>query len=120
MIEAAAIRSFALCNGLNDEQVAVLSSSAAEEHHAQGAIVFEESSVSADFYVVLEGRVCVEIQSPAHNSGGEERLQLAVLREGDVFGEIAFLEGKRRSARICALDDVRVVRFARAAFAQRF
>jgi CRP/FNR family cyclic AMP-dependent transcriptional regulator len=97
-------------SGLTDAEIGSVAALAGEERHAGGEAVFEESSASTDLFVVLDGRVCVEIDAPAASGEGHEHLQLAVLREGEVFGEIAFLEGKRRSARVSAMDGVRVAR----------
>jgi len=96
--------------GLTDAEAASLAALAGEEQFSPGDVVFEESTESTDLFVVLDGRVYVEIDAPAANGEGHEHLQLAVLREGEVFGEIAFLEGRRRSARVCAMDKVRVAR----------
>ncbi len=103
------IAEYALFDGLPRERVQTVAACGAVEAGKAGDVVFEESSKSTDLFLLIDGRVSVEIEAPV--SGGGEHLQLAVLREGEVFGEIAFLEGKRRSARICALDDVLVLRF---------
>lgn len=103
------ITGYALFRGLSLEDVQMIAECGAVQTCEAGQVVFEESSKSTDLFLLIDGRVSVEIEAPT--SGGTEQLQLAVLREGEVFGEIAFLEGKRRSARICALDDVSVLRF---------
>ena len=36
--------------------------------------------------------------------------RLTTLREGDIFGEISFLEGKRRSAGAVAVDNISTLR----------
>ena len=91
--------------GLSEEQVGRITECGAVREYETGDVIFEESSQSSDMFVLLSGRVCVEIDAPSEAGGDHEHLQLAILRDGDVFGEIAFLEGRRRSARIRALDN---------------
>lgn len=107
-IDIGTVREFAFFKGLAEEQLGRIVACGEVAGFESGAVIFEESSQSQDLYIVLSGRVCVEIESPASANG--QNLQLALLREGEVFGEIAFLGGTRRSARICALDDVTALR----------
>ena len=71
-------------------------------------IIYEDSGFSSDLYVLLDGRVSVEVDVSHLSQNGRDRIQLAVLEPGDVYGDIAFLEGKRRSAAVRAMDAVRV------------
>lgn len=107
--ELAKFTSAACFDGLSTGQMDAVVACARVRQFAANAVVFEESSQSTDMYVLLSGRVCVEIDAPGQGGDGHEHLQLAVLRDPEVFGEIAFLEGRRRSARIVALDDVSLV-----------
>ena len=58
----------------------------------------------------------VEVRSPGH----EEEEDLARLRPGDYFGEMAVLTGEPRSASVMALGDVTLVTMDREAFAELF
>ncbi|MBW1988074.1 MAG: cyclic nucleotide-binding domain-containing protein [Deltaproteobacteria bacterium] len=80
-----------------------------EEHFARGDVIIEESVASTDLFVLLSGAVSVEIQM-VRAGGKRVQEQIVRLRAPDVFGEIAFLEGKRRSASVVALDNIRVLR----------
>lgn len=76
-------------------------------------IIFAESSPCSDLYVIKNGRVRVEIASVQPSDAGKHHVELAVLRKGEIFGEIAFLEGHRRSAQVTAIDDTIVIRINR-------
>jgi CRP/FNR family cyclic AMP-dependent transcriptional regulator len=54
--------------------------------------------------------VSVEIGVSHMDKNGRKKVQLAILRTGDVFGEIGFLGGKRRSATVKAIDKVSVLK----------
>jgi CRP-like cAMP-binding protein len=73
-------------------------------------IIYEDSGYSSDLYVLLDGRVSVEVDVSHLSKDGRDRIQLAVLTPGDVFGDIAFLEGKRRSAAVRAIEAARMFR----------
>jgi CRP-like cAMP-binding protein len=69
------------------------------ESFEAGEIIIEEGQSDATIYVIRSGEVQV-----VHN--GEE---LAVLGEGDLFGEMALIDNMPRSATIIALTDTVVV-----------
>ncbi len=73
-----------------------------EELYADGTVIVEEGSVGNWVYVILEGSARVGKKSP------KGILTLDVLKEGDLFGEIDFLEGVRRPriASLVASGDV--------------
>lgn len=71
-------------------------------------IIYEDSGYSSDLYIILDGRVSVEVEVSYLSKDGRDRIQLAILKPGDVFGDIAFLEGKRRSAAVRAIEAARV------------
>ena len=67
--------------------------------------VFRESDAADGAYVVLDGTVRIFKTRNGHET------TLAVLRTGDIFGEMALLDGKPRSASARAGDDGLTVRF---------
>jgi CRP-like cAMP-binding protein len=66
----------------------------------KGQTVLEEGDRGADLYILLEGRVRVQIESinPAIEVG------ISKLLEGDVIGEMALVEGEPRSATVVAVQ----------------
>lgn len=60
---------------------------------AAGDVIFLQGSPGASMMAVLSGQVRISISSPE----GKELL-LAIVQPGEVFGEIALLDGKERSA----------------------
>lgn len=73
---------------------------ASEENFKKGDIVFKENSAGDWVYVVLSGSV--EISKTA----GGKKFVVAKLHEGEVFGELSFLGGIKRTATARALEDV--------------
>ncbi|MDO8140847.1 MAG: cyclic nucleotide-binding domain-containing protein, partial [Candidatus Brocadiales bacterium] len=68
----------------------------------KGEIIFKEGDVSDNAYIIKTGQV--EISKDT----GTQKVVLAVLKEGDIFGEMGLIEDKPRSATATALDDVRL------------
>jgi CRP-like cAMP-binding protein/putative methionine-R-sulfoxide reductase with GAF domain/two-component sensor histidine kinase len=69
-----------------------------------GEMIFDESSRGRELYLLCQGRVKIE----KYTKFGVDSL-LAVLHEGDFFGELSLLDGLPRSARADALDECTIV-----------
>jgi len=75
-----------------------------------GWIVVHQGDTSGDMFAVLQGRVKV-----VANVEGEEVL-LSIMGPGEVFGEIALLDGGARSATVTTLEACRLLVLSREAF----
>jgi CRP-like cAMP-binding protein len=82
-----------LFQGLGAEERAELVTKAHIRRFAAGESIFHMGSPGSSMMAVLSGEVRISISSPE----GKELL-LAILQPGEVFGEIALLDGKERSA----------------------
>jgi len=82
-----------LFQGLGAEERAELVTKAHIRRFAAGESIFHMGSPGSSMMAVLSGEVRISISSPE----GTELL-LAILQPGEVFGEIALLDGKERSA----------------------
>jgi CRP-like cAMP-binding protein len=67
---------------------------------AAGEVIFREGDASDQAYLLRSGRVAILKES------GHGPVQLAVLGDGDVLGEMGLLEERPRSATARVLDDV--------------
>jgi CRP-like cAMP-binding protein len=106
------LHSVALFQGLESsdlERILGISESVLVE---AGEVVFEEGERGDHFYIIVRGEI--ELRKAARN--GQKRL--AVLREGQAFGEMALLNQTPRSASAHALVDTYMLSVSRAAFGQ--
>jgi CRP/FNR family cyclic AMP-dependent transcriptional regulator len=87
-----------LFQGLGSEERDQLVSRAHIRRFASGDPIFRMGAPGSSMMAVLSGQVRISISSP----DGKELL-LAMLRPGEVFGEIALLDGKERSADATAM-----------------
>jgi CRP-like cAMP-binding protein len=85
----------------------MLSANANEQHHAQqvpaGTVLVFENEVSRKMYVIKRGQAKVFKQYLG------QRITLAVLGPGEIFGEMGFVDAQPRSASVEALTDMEVV-----------
>lgn len=70
-----------------------------ERRYEQGEVIFDEGEESQALYVVISGKVAILRQ------GGTETGKLAEIGPGRAFGELAILNGDRRSAQARAAQD---------------
>ncbi|EHS52558.1 transcriptional regulator, Crp/Fnr family [Rhizobium sp. PDO1-076] len=72
--------------------------------YTQGDVIFSAGALGESMIAIAEGHVRVEVVTPA----GREVI-LSELRAGDVFGEIALLDGGERSATARAISNCTLV-----------
>jgi CRP/FNR family cyclic AMP-dependent transcriptional regulator len=78
------------------------------EKHVQffdrGAVIFREDDAGTDMYIIIQG--LVEIRKATGSSSSKI---LTTLQKGDMFGEMAIIEKKPRSATAVAVEPTRVL-----------
>ncbi len=104
---------FNILEGLNDSEKNSILSLGQEVTYNKGASILIESVRTSEIYIIMEGRVSIDIGSVSFDKGIRAKIQLAVLRQGDIFGEMAFLENQRRTANVTAIDKVNVIKIDR-------
>jgi CRP-like cAMP-binding protein len=65
-----------------------------------GHVIFREGDATQDAYRIVRGRIAIRIGLPEGNT-----LLLAELGSGDIFGEMAMVDEKPRSATATAIED---------------
>jgi CRP-like cAMP-binding protein len=106
------IMQYEIFEGLDPAELEAVRAISQEVYFKSGEVILEESSFGADsdFFIILQGNVKVEIQASQSFTGEKENKRLAVLKDGEVFGEIGLLGSKRRSARVSAYSDLTVLK----------
>lgn len=95
---------------LDDADIAAVASQMREVRYSAGQSIFARGDQGTDIFLVIEGRVRLSILTA---EGRELSFNHAVA--GDIFGEIAALDGGERSADATALVDTRMTVLAMAA-----
>src|SRR5437588_132892 len=88
---------------LSNEQMAHLAASSASHVFAPGEIVIRAGDEGSSMFVVHKGHVSVQI-----SDNGKPRT-VAMLNEGDFFGEMALFTGEPRTANVVASEETEVL-----------
>ncbi len=106
-----AIKRNVLFSGVNPKSLKSIIPKLVVRQYKAGDIIFDESTKGRYLYLLLSGRVRIK----KYTKYGVESL-LAVLHEGDFFGELSILDGLSRSARAEAVDPCTIVFFSSSEF----
>lgn len=96
------LRRSELCHGLNDEELHLLAGIFHSKQFQAKAVILEEGEPSNDLYIIGRGRVKVVMSSSA-SPGNKEKI--ATLRDNEIYGEFALIDGSTRSASVIAEED---------------
>jgi ATP-binding cassette, subfamily B, bacterial len=94
-VEASRLRAIPFFENLDEALLSALAERFVVERHTEGHTIFEEGDPGDKLYFIDRGEVEVMVTGPT----GEKR-RVALLRDGDYFGEIALLEDVPRTATV--------------------
>lgn len=106
LVEEPALR-ISFLSALPDDEVKQITGRLQAQSFLPGRKVVEEGDFGDSIFFIISGKAKVV----AHILGKE--IELATLSAGDVFGEVAFLTGRPRTASVIADDELRVMEFNR-------
>jgi CRP/FNR family cyclic AMP-dependent transcriptional regulator len=94
------LRRVSLFAAMSLEQIRVLASHLEEQHFLPSEVIIYEGEFSQELYLLMSGRVRI-----AKDYGGPHECTLAVLTQGDFFGDMAIFESAPRSATAVAEEE---------------
>ncbi len=106
-----AIRSVPLFASLDDEAATRLRSLLTVREVPAGKHLFRTGDKGDAMYLIERGRVRISVRDQ-----DKQQITLAELARGDFFGEMAIIDGKRRSADAMVIDDARFAILSRENF----
>jgi len=95
------LRSIALFDGLTDADLGVLSASVGRRTYGRGVFIFHKDSPGHVLYIIESGQVRLFIIS---DTG--QQISTNVLGPGEVFGELAAIDGRPRASGAVALETI--------------
>jgi CRP/FNR family transcriptional regulator/CRP/FNR family cyclic AMP-dependent transcriptional regulator len=99
MSKVTMLRSVPFFAGLSDQELEVLADSLGKRTFGKGMIIFHKGSPGQTLYIIESGKVRIFILSES----GQE-ISVNIYGPGDVFGELALLDGLPRSAGAVAIE----------------
>lgn len=100
-IKSSWIKKVPLLNNIGSELLNTLADKFMIEEVPTDQIVFEQGSIGEKFYIIVKGSVAISKYDNIMN----QQKDVAVLEEGDFFGEIALLHTMPRTARVKTLEN---------------
>jgi CRP-like cAMP-binding protein len=109
--QADLIRQCAFGEELEAEDCAVLGHATEIRELNEGEVLFQEGAADDRLYIVIVGKLGV-----SKNTGGGDKTMLHMLQEGDLAGELAFIDNTSHSATVTALTRCRALMLERGKF----
>ena len=106
-----AIRSVPLFASLDDEAAARLRSLLDIRNVTRGTLIFRKGDNGDAMYLIERGQVRISV-----TDDDQQEITLAELAQGDFFGEMTIIDGKRRSADAVVIEDARFAVLSREHF----
>ena len=103
------LRSHLIFSSLNEEEIAnILRDEVSQERvYPQGTVILNGGEVGDSLFLISSGSVQITL-----GGTGGPLFQLAILPAGEIFGEMAVLERKPRSASVLAKEDCLLLEIA--------
>jgi CRP/FNR family cyclic AMP-dependent transcriptional regulator len=101
----------ALGGELLDNEAGALAAIMTAQMLVAGAFLLEEGDADDSLHVILDGKLEV-----VKRTGAGEEASLAILRGGDLAGELSFIDGERHTVGLRALCETQVLTLSRAEF----
>jgi CRP-like cAMP-binding protein len=97
------LRSVSIFADLTEDEFRRIGGLCADSSCAAGEIVFVEHTEGSEMFLILEGRVSIQLEL----ANEEDVMPLVSLGKGEVFGELSVVDASPRSATARALEDSR-------------
>lgn len=101
MVDPKLLRELAFFSDLSDNELAVVAKVVKKKDFKLGDTIFKESEDGASIYIIKKGEVKACKIAP-----DGELFTLTIMKDGDIFGEMSFLDGRPRSATVVAVSDL--------------
>ena len=111
MIETRLLKEQRFFADLTDGELGVISTIAHKKDFKLGETAFKTSEDGQALYLIRSGEVKVCLEAP-----DGEIFTLTILKDGDIFGQMSFIDAAPRSATVIAISDVETFRIERSDF----
>lgn len=103
---ASFLASSVVCEGFDDKEVAELAKICKPVRFQSGEVIVAEDARERDLYFIISGRAQINLSGP---SARDDAGAISKIIPGQVFGELGFIDGARRSTWVVAIDEVEAI-----------
>ena len=100
---AAFLADSAVCNGFDEAEIAEIAEICRPVKFQAGEVIVAEDARGRDLYFIRDGRAQINLSGP---SARDDAGAITKCLPGEVFGELGFIDGARRSSWVVAIDDL--------------
>ncbi|MBI5894422.1 MAG: cyclic nucleotide-binding domain-containing protein [Deltaproteobacteria bacterium] len=111
MVDPKTLRDITFFADLTEDELKAISPIINKKNYKVGDAIFKENEDGTSMYIIKKGEVKACKTAPDN-----ELLTLTLMKDGDIFGEMSFLDGRPRSATIIAIADTEVYTIEKADF----
>ena len=111
MIDPKTLREINFFADLSDGELKTVAEIITKKDFKTGDTVFKDSEEGKSLYIIKSGEVKACKTAP-----DGELFTLTMMKDGDIFGEMSFLDGRPRSATIIAISDLETYVLGKAEF----
>ncbi|MBI5682944.1 MAG: cyclic nucleotide-binding domain-containing protein [Deltaproteobacteria bacterium] len=111
MVDPKTLRGMTFFADLNDDELNAIASIISKKNFKVGDVIFRENEDGPSLYLIKKGEVKACKATPEG-----ELLTLTLMKDGDIFGEMSFLDERPHSASIVAIADTEVYTISKAEF----
>lgn len=111
MIDPKTLREINFFADLTDGELKTVAEIITKKDFKTGDTVFKDSEEGKSLYIIKSGEVKACKTAP-----DGELFTLTMMKDGDIFGEMSFLDGRPRSATIIAISDLETYVLGKAEF----
>ena len=112
MVDSKLLREERFFTDLTDTELEVIAKITNQKNFKLGETIFKESEEGQSLYVITNGEVKASVSAP-----NGESFTLTMLKDGDIFGQMSFIDARPRSATIIATSDVETIVMEKSDFA---
>jgi CRP/FNR family cyclic AMP-dependent transcriptional regulator len=107
MAQSNSLQDIYLFKQMTDKEMMVISEAVETKSYAPGEDIFNQDDTAMALYVIKFGSVRIRKKS----SGGDN-IEVATLGTGSHFGEMAFVDGEKRSATATAIEKSDIIKIS--------
>lgn len=101
MLDQKLLREVPFFADFTDSEIATIAKITKKQEFKTGDTIFRESEDGQSMYIIRKGEVKACKTAP-----DGELFTLTLMKDGDIFGEMSFLDGRPRSASIVAISEL--------------
>jgi len=104
-----------MCKDFDSDEVEKLAALCKSIRFEAGDVIVAEDARGRDLYFIKSGRAQINLSGP---SSRDDAGAISKILPGQVFGELGFIDGARRSTWVIAIDELEVIQLAWEDFSQ--